>query len=280
MLYVLFGKIGNTLGKLVKAAALVLDIANLLRFLIGPTSVGIVAVVIACIKELPWWAIVLLFLAIFAIAISVTVFTIRKTSGDRQLANYPDLLKALDKRNRTLANKIAKRNVEDAKLQELADDLTELLKVNPRVFTPKRLRSTRSMNFLVKKAGQQFIGERVLAQVSDVIDLNDLGLRATQQRDFLFRYHAAQLEDMPIPPTVAIENAIQLCITYSTRVNNLLIFDKRYQPMSKSLSLDYRLVFKQYEDFAQSRIRQLIAAVKEAVQGYLRDTVKQTRKAL
>lgn len=279
MLYEIPGKVGNILGNFVKWRKLVLDLSDFVRLLIGPSGgSAIVATILGHIGGLPSWAIVLLCFGILAVSVSVTVFTIRKSLGDRQLLKYPDLLKALDDRNRKLAKKIAGQSVEDAKLQQFADDLTELLKVTPRALTSKHLRSRRRMDFLVKKTGQRFTGEEVLAQVSDVIDLHDLGLRAAQQRDFRFQYYAAQLENMPIPPTVMIEKKIQLCITYSTRMNNLLIFVERYQPMNKVLSLKYRLLHKRYANSAQNSIRQLLAEVKEVIQEYLKNTAKQTGK--
>jgi hypothetical protein len=279
MLYELLGRVGDMLGNFVKWCKLILDFADFLRLLIGPSGgAAIVAAILGHIGGLPSWAIVLLCFGILAVAISATIFAIRKSSNDKQLLKYPDLMRVLDSRNRKLAKKIAGQNVEDAKLQQFANDLTELLKVTPRALTQKHLRSGRHMDFLVKKAGQGFTSEKVLAEVSDVIDLHDLGLRVAQRRDFCFRYHAAQLENMPIPPTVAIEKKIQLCIAYSTRMNNLLIFVERYQPMNKALSLKYQLLHKQYADSAQNSVRQLIAEVNEVIREYLKNTAKQTGK--
>ena len=279
MLYVLFGKIGGMAGKAVKAFKLVLDIASLLRLLIGAIGAGAVAAVIAYIKEMPWWVLVLLFLAILAVTLLVIAWTIRASSGDKRFLKYPDILKALDNRNTKLARKVAKQEIDNVRLEKFAKDLTELLKITPRTFTSKRLRSTRSMNFIASKVGQELSREEVLARVSDVIDLNDLGLREVQHKDFIFRYYAGQLEDMPIPPTVLIADKIEDCITYSNRFNNLLIFNERYLPqMKEALSIEYLLRHIKYADFAKSNVRRLIVRVNETIRDYLKDMAVQNRR--
>ena len=278
MLYIPFGKFGNVVGKLVKAVALVLDIANLLRLLIGPTTVGIVVAVIAHIREMPWWAITLFFLVIFFIAVSATVFAIRKSSGNKQLLKYPNILRALDNRNRKLALKKARQPVDEVKLRQFEKDFAELFRLTPISPTAQHL-SRRRMTFLEKKIKQQVPREKSLKMFSNVIDANDLGLKEMQEKDFIFRYYKAQLEDMPIPPNPAINDAIENCTIYSNRYNTVLIFDERYRrQMKDAVPIEYFLRNIGYANFAKSRVRGLITVVNEAIEQYLRDTTKQKTK--
>ena len=275
MLYVLLGRVGNVVGKLVKTVQLVLDITSLLRLLISPIGISIVVAVITYIREMPWWGIVLLVLAVFCVSLIATAFVIRKSSGDKQLLKYPDILKALDDRNTKLALKVAKQPVDEVKLRQFEKDIAELLKLAPRTLTIRRL-SRRRMVFLEKRIKQQVVRDKLLAMLSDVIDANDLGLRETQERDFVFRYYNEQLENMPIPPSLAINDAIATCITYSNRFNNTLIFNKRYlKQMRDSVPIEYFLKNLGYADFAKGTVRRLITVVKQTIEQYLRDTSKQ-----
>jgi len=278
MVYVLFGKIGNIFGKLVKAFHIILDIVGLLQLIAYFTGVTIVTVVIAYIKEMPWWGIVLLALAVLCVSLIAIAFVIRKSSGDKQLLKYPDILRALDNRNTKLALKVASQPIDESKLRQFEKDLAELLKLAPRALTIRHL-SRRRMVFLKKKIVQEVTREKLLTMLSDVIDANDLGLRETQKRDFVFRYYNEQLENMPIPPSLAINDAIATCITYSNRFNNTLIFNKRYlKQMRDAVPIEYFLKNLRYADFAKGTVRRLIAAVKETIGQYLRDTAKQTAR--